>query len=170
MGRNSLFDTSNVYALIVGNGSSSTSRSNAFAIGWDGRVAFGTTVFTQANVILALTNAAKSNTWVAVSAANWIGLSSGWSITSSELKYNAYQRRLIGRIEVTATASHGSGNQSLGTVKAAYRPPARQLIHPTTTGTYKIFVDPGGGATIVLPSAPSSGTKYWFAADYIVDE
>lgn len=124
----------------------------------------------MANVILALTNAGKANTWVSVSASNWIGLSSGWSITSSELKYNAYQRRLIGRIEVTATASHGSGNQSLGTVKAAYRPPARQLIHPTTTGTYKIFVDPGGGATIVLPSAPSSGTKYWFAADYIVDE
>lgn len=113
---------------------------------------------------------ALGNTWVAVSAANWIGLSSGWSITSSELKYNAYQRRLIGRIEVTATASHGSGNQSLGTVKAAYRPPARQLIHSTTTGTYKIFVDSDGGATIVLPSAPSSGTKYWFAADYIVDE
>ncbi len=133
-------------------------------------VVSSTSTFTMANVILALTNAAKSNTWVTVSAANWISLSSGWSITSSELEYNAYLCRLIGRIEVTATASHGSGNQSLGTVKAAYRPPARQLIHPTTTGTYKIFVDPGGGATIVLPSAPSSGTKYWFAADYIVDE
>lgn len=169
MGRNNLLDTSNVYALIVGNGSSSTSRSNAFAIGWDGRVAFGTTVFTQANVILALTNAAKSNTWVTVSAANWVTMNSGYSITASDLKYNAYQHRIIGSLTVRETTGHSAGNNVCGTVKSAYRPPARQIIHTTTNGAYKMFVDAGGGLTLVLGSATSGTTDHWFALDYIVD-
>ena len=170
MGRNNLFDTNNVYALIVGNGESSTSRSNAFAIGWDGRVALGTTVFTQANVILALTNAAKSNTWVSVSASNWATMNSGYSIVASDLKYNAYQHRIIGSLQVRETTGHSAGNNTCGTVKSGYRPPARQIIHTTTNGAYKIFVDSGGGLTLVLGSATSGTTDHWFALDYIVDE
>lgn len=71
IGRNNLSDTSNVYALIVGNGASSTSRSNAFAIGWDGRVALGSTVFAQSDVIAALTTPLYSNSSsVAITSAN----------------------------------------------------------------------------------------------------
>lgn len=125
--------------------------------------------FPMANVILALTNAAKSNTWVAVSAANWATMNSGYSITASDMKYNAYQRRIIGSLTVRETTGHSAGNNVCGTVKAAYRPPARQIIHTTTNGAYKMFVDAGGGLTIVLGSATSANTDHWFALDYIVN-
>ena len=38
IGANSLKDTNNDYAFIVGNGSSSTARGNAFAVGWNGKL------------------------------------------------------------------------------------------------------------------------------------
>lgn len=131
-----------------------------------------TTVYDHAmsGVARAITNADKANTWVTVSAANWATMNSGYSITASDLKYNAYQHRIIGSLTVRETTGHSAGNNVCGTVKSAYRPPARQIIHTTTNSAYKMFVDSGGGLTLVLGSATSGTTDHWFAADYIVDE
>ena len=38
MGKYNVEDTSGKYALIIGNGKSATERSNAFAVGWDGKI------------------------------------------------------------------------------------------------------------------------------------
>lgn len=124
----------------------------------------------MSGVIRAITNADKANTWVTVSAANWATMNSGYSILASDLKYNAYQHRIIGSLQIRETTGHSAGNNVCGTVKAAYRPPARQIIHTTTNGAYKMFVDSGGGLTLVLGSATSANTDHWFALDYIVDD
>ena len=131
-----------------------------------------TTVYDHAmsGVARAITNADKANTWVTVSAANWATMNSGYSIVASDLKYNAYQHRIIGSLTVRETTGHSAGTNVCGTVKSAYRPPARQIIHTTTNSAYKMFVDSGGGLTLVLGSATSGTTDHWFAADYIVDE
>lgn len=139
------------------------------ALSFGGGLTVGSETFTNAQASQALTNAAKSNTWVSVSAADWATMNSGYSITASDLKYNAYQHRIIGMLAVRETTGHGAGNNSCGTVKSAYRPPARQLIHTTTNDAYKMFVDAGGGLTLVLGSATSANTNHWFALDYIVN-
>lgn len=123
----------------------------------------------MSGVIRAITNADKANTWVTVSAANWVTMNSGYSVVASDLKYNAYQHRIIGSLQVRETTGHSAGNNVCGTVKSGYRPPARQIIHTTTNGAYKMFVDSGGGLALVLGSATSANTDHWFALDYIVN-
>ena len=155
--------------------SGSAAQRIAFIVADTLRLTYGTgaqaTVWSHAisGLIRAITNADKADTWVSVSASDWATMNSGYSITASDMKYNAYQHRIIGSLTVRETTGHSAGNNSCGTVKSGYRPPARQIIHTTTNGAYKMFVDSGGGLTIVLGSATSGTTDHWFALDYIVN-
>lgn len=128
----------------------------------------GSGTFTMTEFVRALTNAKAQDTWTAVTAANWMTMGSGWSIQSSTLTYNPLRKRLVGFLQVRCTSSKSAGNNSLGTVKAGYRPPARAIIDTTTNSAYKIYVDGSGAATIVLGSAASANTDFWFAMDYPV--
>lgn len=120
------------------------------------------------DVITALTNAGVSDSWSAVSASAWISLGTGWSVDSSGLVYNAYRKRLVGNLVIKSTATHSSGNNTLGTVQSSYLPPARIVIDTTSTSAYTIYVNANGTTTIALATAASNGSTYYFALDYQV--
>ena len=124
--------------------------------------------FPMEDVARAIANASPEDAWYAVAASEWMTLASGWSITSSDLKYNAYRKRLVGRVYISTTASKSAGNNSLGTIGYWYRPPARVVIPSTTQSSYVIYADSSGASTIALVSAVSSGTTLYFAMDYSV--
>ena len=124
--------------------------------------------FPMEDVARAITNASPEDTWTSVSGSSWISLGAGWSIDSSGLVYNALRKRIVGGIYFKTTANKSAGNNSLGTVKTGYRPPARTVIPTTSTGGYVAYVDANGTATIALGSAVSSGTTLYLAMDYSV--
>lgn len=147
-------DTNDTYALIIGNGTADTARSNAFAVKWDGTVDCG----------------AIAPKWVTIDpSAFFSSMNSGWANDTSytQLAYSPTLRRVVGRFLIYSTAAHSTGNNVIGTVAVAYRPYVRALCCTTTTRTHKLYLDANGNATLALDTATTATqTAFFFVADY----
>ena len=126
VGQYNVEDTSNEYLFIVGNGKSDTSRSNAYAVAWDGTVTHATDVSAQA---LPLSSAVQAY---------------------SDAQAPHYSRwgnvvHLVGAVKPTSEVAAG-GSVTIGTLPEGCRPAQELdiLCQGSTNHTWLLRVYPSG--------------------------
>lgn len=156
LGHYNVADANSTYAVIVGNGTNDSHRSNALTVDWDGVVDCG----------------GIAPKWVTVASTDFFdSINNGWSndSTYTQLAYSPTLRRVVGRIKLQSTATHSAGNNVIGTVAESYRPYIRALCMSTTTNPYRLYIDASGTMTMALATATTTTTvDFYLAADYTV--
>lgn len=104
------------------------------------------------------------DTWTSVATANWITAGSGWTVTTV-ISYNAALGVVKLRAQFTATTAKTAGNQTLGTVKAAYRPSIRSTVPSLTAASQALYIDTGG-SILANTSAVAANVNLWYAGEY----
>ena len=111
------------------------------------------------------------DTWEAIPWGSYMqSINSGWSLDSSTvLSINKARRRIVGQIKLIGSATHASGNNTVGYVKADYKPYRRCLIMTSSTQAYRIYLDYADGKMVmVLPSQETGTVNHWMVADYMI--
>lgn len=112
----------------------------------------------------AFRRALSLNTWKALTTADWITAGSGWTVTTA-ISYNAVLGVVKLRAQFTATTAKTAGNQTLGTVKAAYRPSIRSTVPSLTAASQALYIETGG-SILANTSAVAANGNIWYAGEY----
>lgn len=159
IGTYNIEDGSDVYAFIIGNGDSNT-RSNAFAIKWDGSMQIASQDFAAADVIAALT---KDHGTITMTGASTTRAHEcfrrGWTIQCNITTFHLNAALATGR------------NVVIGTIPAGFRPSVGTFEAPyCNNATYagRVFVSAGTDGNIVLFnfSGSSLPTSVTFTASF----
>ena len=144
MGRWNKVDSQNKYALLIGNGTSDSARSNALAVTWDGRAALEK----------------DSSTSGFVAEADWL------------LTSQSYQRCLNvvqANIVVKAYRAIAAGSSRVGTIPSAWKPANVAALDARSTGR-RGTIDTSGVITLYTDAAINAGTSVTLSGTYIVPE
>lgn len=164
LGKYNTEDTNDSYALIVGNGSSDTSRSNALAVDWNGNLTCGTVNGVN---VTSIAPSVSSTTATRGSAASTISV-------NAVRKYGKVVQITLGGIKLASALSSGSTSGTIATVPSGYRPTTNVYGAIGSTGAHAgsyARITTAGVVTIRNSSSSSIATsaELCLTITYIID-
>lgn len=164
IGRFNAEDTNDAYALIVGNGSSDSARSNAFVVDWNGDVVCGTVNGVD---VTSIAPSVSSTTATRGSAASTISV-------NSVRRYGKVVQVTLGGIKLASALSAGSTSGTVATVPSGYRPTTNVYAAIGSTGAHGgsyARITTAGLVTVRNSSSSSIATsaELCFTVSYVID-
>ena len=144
-------EVSDDYALIIGNGTSKTNRSNALTVDWEGNVSTSGGVTAKGLISTTGSITASGDIIGTVSKTTITSFTSGWTVYDSDSTVTLRKRggvvTLTGGLKNTSAVTLNTSNTAVFTIPEGYRPSQRMA-----------FITQGTGSNIFLVVIETNGT------------